>query len=179
MAGSTSPRSRRTPPWCLSACCLRPNRYPHPHAGANARWHLTLVDALQHIQRHTVQRVTVPNVDAMTPDQLAALRRTGRLLRGEQIETTWTAVTLTVGTPDSLPPGDQQFSLMSATQLIVDLDGQEIPLPMTRPVLYEAARVGSPEDIQGAVAGDTITLVPGATARAIIAVVPAEDDPIE
>jgi hypothetical protein len=98
----------------------------------------------------------------MTSDQLAALHRTARLLRGEQIETTWTAVTLTVGTPDNLPLGNQQFSLMSATPLVVNLDGRDIPLPLTRRVLYEAARIGNPGDIQGVAAGDTINFVPGA-----------------
>jgi hypothetical protein len=63
----------------------------------------------------------------------------------------------------------------AATRLVVDLEGRDIALPLTRRVLYEAARIGNPADIQGVAIGDTVTQVPGATERAIIAVFPTED----
>jgi hypothetical protein len=44
----------------------------------------------------------------------ADIVQTARLLRGEQLEVTWTEVTLTIGAPDQLPPADMTEVMLMA-----------------------------------------------------------------
>lgn len=141
---------------------------------ANAQWHVTLLDALQAIRRHTYQRVTIPDVETIPADDIETILRTGRLLRGERIEAPWTEVTLTVVTPDRLPPTDAEFSLISEWPLTVRLGDQEVTIAAKRRVLYQAARVADPAEIASAEPGATLRLLPGSTDQAVIVAVPVD-----
>ncbi|MBF9127986.1 hypothetical protein I0C86_03085 [Plantactinospora sp. S1510] len=141
---------------------------------ANAQWHVTLLDALQAIQRHTYQRVTIPDVQTIPADDIETILRTGRLLRGERIETPWTEVTLTVVTPDRLPPTDAEFSFISEWPLTVRLGDREITVTAKRRVLYQAARVADPAESASAEPGATLRLLPGSTDQAVIVAVPVD-----
>jgi hypothetical protein len=64
-----------------------------------------LVDALADIQRHTIARITIPDVDTADLEELNGILRAAQLLRGEKVEVTWTEVTMTLGIPTiSRPP---------------------------------------------------------------------------
>ncbi|WP_346533849.1 hypothetical protein [Micromonospora sp. DPT] len=141
---------------------------------ANAQWHVTLLEALLAIQRHTYQRVTIPDVEAIPASDLENILRTGRLLRGERIEAPWTEVTLTVVTPENLPSVDAEFSLISEWPIAVQLGDREITITAKRRVLYQAVRVVDPTMVDCAGPGDTIRLLPGSTDQAVIVAVPVE-----
>ncbi|MFI5496808.1 hypothetical protein [Actinoplanes sp. NPDC051859] len=144
---------------------------------ASARWHLRLLEALIEIQQHTVRRVTVPDVDTVPTGEINEILRVGRLLRGEQIEVSWTHVELTVTTPENLPPaGGTEFALMNTGPLTVALSGERIELDLDRRVLYRAARLAESTDLDGVEAGHAIRLLPGSDPAAIIAAVPREPD---
>jgi hypothetical protein len=117
----------------------------------------------------------VPDTEATSAEQLADILRVGRLLRGDQIDTTWTEVTLTVHTSNNLPPGDAEFCLLSETPLKVELDGRNLTLEMNRRVLYHAVRVADPAEITSVQSGDTIRLRPGSNSQARIATVPVNE----
>ncbi|MEU7863348.1 hypothetical protein [Nonomuraea sp. NPDC049141] len=73
-----------------------------------ARWMVTFLQALLAVQAHTFQRVTIPDLEEVTPEQISNLIRLEGLLRGEEIRTAWTGITLTRGasarpTPMSSP----------------------------------------------------------------------------
>jgi hypothetical protein len=142
---------------------------------ANARWHVALLEALLAVQRHTYQRIVVPDIDATPPDQLAQILQVGRLLQGEQIDGLWTEVSLTVLKPDNLPPTDIEVSLLNTTALNVQLNGRQVPLDMQQRVLYRTARVANPTETASVQVGDTIKLVPGSDPQALIVAVPAEE----
>ncbi|MFI7642271.1 hypothetical protein [Nonomuraea sp. NPDC049400] len=141
-----------------------------------ARWTVTFLEALLAVQAHTLQRVTIPDLDDITPGQIAEIIRLGRLLRGEEIYTTWNQVTMTLGTPGHLPSSNVEFGLMATSPIQLNLAGRRILLDdVQRRVLYHSARLADPNQVATARSGDTIQLVPGATATATIAVVPAAD----
>ncbi len=141
-----------------------------------ARWTVTFLEALLAVQAHTYQRVTIPDLEETTPDQIAEIIGLGRLLRGEEIHTTWTQIIMTVGAQGHLPPPDLEFSLMETNQLQVNLVGRQIILDdVQRRVLYHSARPADPHQLTSARSGDAIRMVPGSTAKATIAVVPADD----
>jgi hypothetical protein len=139
-----------------------------------AHWTVALLEALLAIQAHTYQRVTIPDLEEITPDQIAEIIRLGRLLRGEEIHATWTQITMTLGAEDHLPPPDLEFSLLGTNQLQVNLAGRQIILDdVQRRVLYHSARAADPRELTSARSGDTIRLVPGSIAKATIVVVPS------
>jgi hypothetical protein len=141
-----------------------------------AHWTVTLLEALLAMQAHTYQRVTIPDLEEITPDQIAEIIRLGWLLRGEEIHTTWTQITMTLGAQGHLPPPDLEFSLMEINQLQVNLAGRQIILDdVQRRVLYHSAHPADPHELTSARSGNTIRLVPGSTAKATIAVVPVGD----
>ncbi|MEQ4306160.1 hypothetical protein ABNF97_33060 [Plantactinospora sp. B6F1] len=151
---------------------------------ANAGWHGTLLEALTAIQRHTYQRVTIPDVQTMAADDIETILRTGRLLRGERIEAPWTEVTPTVVTPDRLPRTDAEFSLVSDRPITVRLGAREITRrgEASRAAAgrqrsgpgghYRAARVATPAEIAAVEPCATVRLLPGSTDQAVIVAVP-------
>jgi hypothetical protein len=100
-----------------------------------ARFHVRLAEALAAIQQHTVYRVTVLDVEALTGEDLDQILRVGRLVRGEQIEAEWSELPLTVASPANVPPGSDEFVLGAMFPLTVRLDGQNVELDMRRRVL--------------------------------------------
>jgi hypothetical protein len=140
-----------------------------------ARFHVRLAEALAAIQQHTVHRVTMPDVGALTGEDLDQTLRVGRLVRGEHVETTWAKTPATVTSPANIPASNHEFSLHAILPLTVRLDGQDIELDMHCQMLYLAARPANPADIATPKAGEILHLVPGSTDRAIIAAVPAND----
>jgi len=140
-----------------------------------ARRLVLLLEALAAIQRHTYDRVTVPDVDTMPQEELDEILHIGRLLNGEQIEATWSEVPLTVGSTDRLPWGGEEFVLAGIFPMTLRLNGGDVTLNMRRRVLYCSARLAEPTEPSSVLAGDTLRLVPGSTARAIIAAVPADE----
>ncbi|WP_188186998.1 hypothetical protein [Nonomuraea sp. SYSU D8015] len=141
-----------------------------------ARWTITFLDALLAVQAHTLQRVTIPDLDDITPEQIAEIVQLGRLLRGEEIRTTWTHVIMTLGTPDHLPSSHQEVGLMATSPIQLNLAGRLIVLDdVQRRVVYHSVRLADPHQVATAQSGDTIHLVPGSTATATLAVVPAAD----
>ncbi|MET8053353.1 hypothetical protein ABZU75_37775 [Streptosporangium sp. NPDC005286] len=141
-----------------------------------ARWTITFLEALLAVQAHTLQRVTIPDLDDITSEQITEIIQLGRLLCGEEIRTTWTQVTMTLATPDRLPSSHQEFGLMATSPIQLNLAGRHIMLDdVQRRVLYHSARLADPHQIVTAQSGDTIQLVPGFTATATLAVVPAAD----
>ncbi|GIE51627.1 hypothetical protein Ani05nite_51610 [Amorphoplanes nipponensis] len=83
-----------------------------------------LVEALTDIQRHTIARITIPDVDTADLDELSAILRAARLLRGEQITVPWTEVTMTLGTPENLPPADApEAALLLVQPMTVTING--------------------------------------------------------
>jgi len=142
---------------------------------AVARGHLLLLEALAVVQRHTYDRITVPDVNTIPREELEEILRVGRLLRGEQIEATWSEVPLTVASPDRMPSGEEEFILAGIFPMTVRLNGSEVTLDMRRRVLYCSARLADPIQLSSVQAGDTLRLVPGSTDRAIIAAVSVDD----
>jgi hypothetical protein len=141
-----------------------------------ARSTVTFLDALLAMQAHTYQRVTIPDLEEITPDQIAEIIGLGRLLGGEEIHTTWTQITMTLGPQGHPPPPDLEFGLMETNQIQVNLACRQITLDdVERRVLYHSARPADPHELTSARSGDTIRLVPGSTAKATIAVVPGGD----
>jgi hypothetical protein len=140
------------------------------------RNYLHLVEALLEIQRHTITRVVIPDVDVAEPDELAAIVQTARLLRGEHIEVTWTEVKMTLGTPDNLPPADMpEIVLMHTHPLTVTIAGQPIELDRHRRVFYRSAKLADPANAHTAQPGDQIRLVPASTDSAVLVAVPTAE----
>ncbi|RFS44406.1 hypothetical protein D0Q02_22205 [Micromonospora craniellae] len=143
---------------------------------ANARWHVSLLEALAAIQRFTWERVTIPDVDALSDGHIEEILRTGRLLQGERIETTWTQVTLTVASRERLPTPGVEAALIAETPIIARVGDREIPLDAKRRVIYRTARIADPAEVTSAQAGDTIRLLPGSTDHALILAIPTEHE---
>jgi hypothetical protein len=142
-------------------------------AGPGPQNYLNLVEALLEIQRHTIVRVVIPDVDTAAPEELAEIRTVGRLLRGEPIEVTWTEVTMTLGTPENLPSPDMsEVVLMHTHPLTVTVNGQGVELDMQRRILYRSARLADPTCVQTARPGDEIRFVPATIDRAVLVAVP-------
>ncbi|MDR8413534.1 hypothetical protein MTP10_32955 [Nonomuraea sp. 3-1Str] len=140
-----------------------------------ARWMVTFLQALLAVQAHALQRVIVPDLEQVTPEQVGELIQLARLLRGEEIRTTWTQITLTRGA-SSQAPADPEFGVLATNQIQVNLAGRQILLDdVQRRVLYHSARPADPHQLASAQPGDTVHLVPGSSAEATIAVVPAGD----
>ncbi|MFI7210927.1 hypothetical protein ACIBP4_04505 [Micromonospora maritima] len=137
-----------------------------------ARWHVRLLEALIAIQRHTYQRITVPDVDATSTADLDAILRVGRLLRGEHVEGTWSEIPLTVTSPENLPVGADEFTFAGLFPMTVRINGHDIALNMRRQIVYCAARLVEPAPAETDQAGGPLRLVPGSTDRAIITAVP-------
>jgi hypothetical protein len=137
---------------------------PEPSTGPQS--YVGFLEALLEIQRHTLTRVVIPDVDATPQANLADIVQTARLLRGEQLEVTWTEVTLTIGAPDQPPPADMtEVMLMAVHPLTINLD-------MERRVYYRSARLAKPSLAKAAQAGDQVRLVPGSSNTAIVVAVP-------
>jgi hypothetical protein len=108
--------------------------------------------------------------DTADPDELAGIIRTARLLRGEQIEVTWTAVTMTLGTPEHLPPADvPEAALLLAQPLTVHLNSQVLELNAQRRVYYASAKLADPTTARNAQPGDEVRLVPASNNTAVLA----------
>jgi hypothetical protein len=109
------------------------------------RNYLHLIEALLEIQRHTVARVVIPDVDVAELHELTEIIQTARLLRGEHVEVTWTQVNMTLGAPDSLPPADMpEVALMHTHPLTVAIAGQQIELDLRiRRLGFESLRARS------------------------------------
>lgn len=134
---------------------------------------LTLVEALLEIQRHTIARVVVPDVQTAPVEELAGIRMVGQLLRGEQIEVTWSEVRMTLGTPENLPPPDRaEVVLLDTRPLTVTINGQPVELDMQRRVFYRSARLADPTSARNAQTGDEIHFVPATTNSAVLFAVP-------
>ncbi|MEV6863343.1 hypothetical protein AB0M44_20355 [Streptosporangium subroseum] len=141
-----------------------------------ARWTVTFLQALLAVQAHTFQRVTIPDLEEITPEQIGELIRLARLLRGEEIRTTWTQITMTRGASSHPPPAVQEFGVLATHQIQVNLADRQILLDdVQRRVLYHSARPANPHELALAQPGDTIRLVPASSAEATIAVVPKGD----
>ncbi|WP_336209584.1 replication initiator [Nonomuraea sp. LPB2021202275-12-8] len=141
-----------------------------------ARWTVTFLQALLAVQAHTFHRVTVPDLDEVTPEQVGEVIQLAALLRGEEVRTTWTEITMTRGASGGPPPTDPEFSVLVASQVQVDLTGRQIGLDdVQRRVLYHHARPADPHALASAQPGDSIRLVPGSSAEATIAVAPVGD----
>ncbi|MGI5185368.1 hypothetical protein ACQEVZ_54905 [Dactylosporangium sp. CA-152071] len=131
-----------------------------------ARQHLVLLDALAAIQRHTFDRISIPDLNSTPADQIAEILHVGRLLQGHQETTTWSEVVLAETPPENVP--DQpEFVLMFTNQLTVRIDGRQLPLLAERRILYQSARVA--ESVAG---NGKLRIVPGSTPTAIVAAVP-------
>jgi hypothetical protein len=110
-----------------------------------AHWTVTFLEALLAMQAHTYQRVTISDLEEITPDQIAQIIGLGRLMRGEEIHTTWTQITMTLGAQGHLPPPDLEFRLMETNEIQVNLGGHQIILDdVQRRVLYHSARPADP-----------------------------------
>jgi hypothetical protein len=145
-----------------------------PEPGTGPQSYLGLVEALLEIQRHTLTRVVIPDVETTSQADLAEIVRTARLLRGEQMEVTWTEVSLTVGDTEELPPADMtEVMLMAAHPLTIELNGQTVNLDMERRIYYRSARLAQPSMARASRAGDQVRLVPGSNNTAIVVAVPA------
>jgi hypothetical protein len=143
-----------------------------------AQWTVTLLQALLTVQAHTFHRVTVPNLDEATPEQIGELIQLARLLRGEEVRTTWSEITMTRGTSGEAPPTDPEFSVLLTSEVQANLAGRQIVLDdVQRRVLYHHARPADPHELASAQPGDSIRLVPGSSAEATIAVVHIGDHP--
>jgi hypothetical protein len=143
-----------------------------------ARWTVTFLQALLTVQAHTFHRVTVPDLDEATPEQIGELIQLARLLRGEEVRTTWSEITMTRGDSGASPPTDPEFGVLLTSQVVVNLAGRQILLDdYQRRVLYHHARPADPHAFASAQPGDSIHLVPGSSAEATIAVVPIGDHP--
>ncbi len=143
-----------------------------------ARWTVGLLEVLILVQQHTFQRVSVPDLAQVTPQQIAELMRLGRLLRGEEIRSTWTQVEMTRG-PSAQPvtPGPE-FSMMTTSEIRLNLAGHQIKLDdVQHRVIYHSARIASPHNFNTAQPGDTIHLVPASSTEATIAIVPTPPEP--
>ncbi|MFI7707472.1 hypothetical protein [Nonomuraea sp. NPDC049480] len=141
-----------------------------------ARWTVTFLQALLTVQAHTFDRVTVPDLDEVTPEQIGELIQLARLLRGEEVRTTWSEITMTRGASGAPPPTDPEFGVLLTSQVQVNLAGRQILLDdFQRRVLYHHARPADPHALASAQPGDSIHLVPGSSAEATIAVVPIGD----
>jgi hypothetical protein len=148
-----------TSPWPLENI----DQGPGPHNVA------VLVEALVDIQRHTITRITIPDVDTADLDELNGILRTARLLRGEKVEVTWTEVTMTLGTPEHLPPADApEAALLLVQPMTVTINGHTIDLNAERRVFYASAKLADPTTAQNAQPGDEIRLVPAANNTAIL-----------
>ncbi|MEV0169108.1 hypothetical protein [Nonomuraea fuscirosea] len=145
---------------------------------AMARWTVTFLQALLTVQGHTFHRVTIPDLDEVTPEQIGELIQLARLLRGEQVRTTWSQITMTRGDSGDPPPTDPEFGVLLTSPVQVNLAGRQILLDdYQRRVLYHHARPADPRALASAQPGDSIHLVPGSSAEATIAVVPVGDHP--
>lgn len=134
-----------------------------------ARWMVTFLQALLAVQAHTLQRVTIPDLDEVTPEQVRELIHLARLLRGEEIRTTWTQIILTRGA-SSQASADPEFGVLATNPIQVNLAGRQILLDdVQRRVLYHSARPADPHELASAQPGDTVRLVPGSSAEATIA----------
>jgi len=143
-----------------------------------ARLYLPLLEALQSIQAHTYKRVVVPHLPTgpASAHWRARILYVARLLRGEQINISWTEVPLSLGAAENLPITGTEFALMSVSPLLVDLGGYQIRLDMDQRVIYQSARVQDLVASGESKSGDTITLVPGSDPTAIVVAVPAQED---
>ncbi|MGI5292805.1 hypothetical protein ACQEVF_57170 [Nonomuraea polychroma] len=140
------------------------------------RWTTGFLQAVLAVQAHTFQRVTIPDLEQVTPKQIGEIILLGRLLRGEEIRTTWTQVTMMLGPSGHVPPADLEFGLLATNPIQLNLAGREIRLDdVQRRILYHSARSAYPQQLASAQPGDTIRLVPGSSAEATIAVVPPAD----
>ncbi|MEU1734202.1 hypothetical protein [Streptosporangium sp. NPDC020145] len=141
-----------------------------------ARWTVTLLQALLTVQAHTFHRVTVPDLNELAPEQVGELIQLARLLRGEEVRTTWSEIVMTRGASGEAPPTDPEFSVLLTSQVQVNLAGRQIVLDdVQRRVLYHHVRPDDPDELASARPGDSIRLVPGSSAEATIAVVPVGD----
>lgn len=138
-----------------------------------ARWTVGLLEALLAVQAHTFQRVTIPDLGEVTPEQISEFIRLGRLLRGEEIRTTWTQITMTRGASGRPLPADLEFSVLMTNEIQLNLAGRQIQLDdIQRRVLYHSARPADSHEFNSAQPGDTVRLVPGSSAEATITAVP-------
>jgi hypothetical protein len=143
-----------------------------------ARWTVGYLEVLLLVQQHTFQRVSVPDLAQMTPQQIAELMRLGRLLRGEEIRDTWTQVEMTRGASAQSVTAGPEFSMVTTSEIRLKLAGREIELDdVRRRVIYHSARIASPQDFTTAQPGDTIHLVPASSTEATIAIVPTPPEP--
>jgi hypothetical protein len=148
-----------TSPWPLENI----DQGPGPHNVT------VLVEALIDIQRHTITRITIPDVDTADLDELNGILRAARLLRGEKVEVAWTEITMTLGTPDHLPPAESpEAALLLVQPMTVTINGQTIDLNAERRVFYASAKLADPATAQNAQPGDEIRLVPAANNTAIL-----------
>src|SRR5688572_1807337 len=72
-------------------------------------FHLKIAEALLAIQGHTCSRIVMPDVEQTPRAVLANILRIGRLLRGEQIEDRWTAVSMIRATNNLPGPEHEEF----------------------------------------------------------------------
>jgi hypothetical protein len=133
-----------------------------------------LLEALIEIQRYTIARIVIPDFEATDPDELAGILRTARLLRGEQVQVTWTQVAITLGTPEHLPPADAAESALLLVQpMTITMNGQIIELDAQRRVYYASAILADPTPAQNAQPGNEVRLVLAANNTAILAAITA------
>ncbi|WP_030453280.1 hypothetical protein [Herbidospora cretacea] len=143
-----------------------------------ARWTAGLLEALITVQAHTFHRVMIPDLDETAPERISALIQLGRLLRGEEVRTTWSEIIMTRGASDVPPPADPEFSVLLTNEVQVDLGDRRIVLDdVQRRVLYHHVRPADPHEFASAQPGDSIHLVPGSSAEATIAVVSISPSP--
>ncbi|WP_189243660.1 hypothetical protein [Planobispora rosea] len=118
---------------------------------------IEVLEALRTLQRHTAQRIVVPeHIDA---SELSKLLLFHRLLNGERITTSWERLPIPADARAQVREGSQEVRLWAARVMSVRLGGQEIVLDRAMHVLYQDARLGEPE-------GDQIAVIPGPNATA-------------
>ena len=139
-----------------------------------ARQILPFLEALQEVQAHTFQRVSVPALEELTPGQVTQIVRLGRLLRGEQIRATWSEPTLTATGPLSPLPEAEEFGFMATSDIRVNLPGQQLVLTgVQQRIHYHSARFAESPAGPAPNSHGVLRLVPGSVATATVAVVPA------
>ncbi|MFF4985686.1 hypothetical protein ACFY19_00780 [Streptosporangium saharense] len=140
----------------------------------HARRQVRILEALQIIQTHSYQRIVIPEQDHTSNEELRQLAHLARLLRGSQLEATWTYADFLIPTNAS-PPAEDEFPVAIMHKLHAQVGGRQIPLDMYRCVTYLAARIADPAEAAASQGGDSIRLLPGSNNKAIITAVSAAE----
>ncbi|MEV4261096.1 hypothetical protein [Kribbella sp. NPDC049584] len=137
---------------------------------------LKVIEALREIQRHTFERITMPDLDAVDEVYLQRLARTAKLLQGETLEEKWRELPLTYNGTTEASLTHEQFQVAFSRPLTFPINGREIELDMQVRYHLPTARLAAPLESGALRAGDSIRLVPGDSDVVLVTAVPVEPE---